>query len=776
MTFLAPWFLIGILAVGIPLLIHLRRSHRTQKIVFSTTQFFDENFLRSARRARFQDLFLMILRMALLAFFALALAQPIIRTPALSKWIGLGGDARKVAIILDDSASMASLSERGILLERAKAGAISIIDELSASRGDKATVILAGQRQTGPKILFEQPTSDFEAIRKTIREVAPTDLATNVEWAIRSAAQTIGAAENTDVSGGVKEIYIFSDFQETALSPGADPTAGIQAAFFLVAVRAQTAQTPNLSIDAIQYGTARPMLAIPFTFRTLLTNHGPEPQNASAALVVDGQTVSQKKIELPAGRSQLIRFQHRFMNTGWHGGKVVLTHEEGLAPESLLCDNQRFFALYVDDNLRLLAVNGSPSAIAAQDELFFFRLALTVLPENQAEGGGTGQTAAPVQIDPINPQDLTKPKLDGYPLVLLANVSDLVPSVLEDLEKYVDQGGSLFITLGDRVNPDSWNSWVGSHRLQGGLLPGKLLRLLESSGDENPILAGDTSETGFLAALNEKHPALAGFSGGKLGSLTGIRFSKRYQVDPGEAEVLMQDAAGNPLLMEKIFGQGRVMLFTSSIDRDWSNFPLQPAYLPWLYRIVSYLAQPGTQRANFLNTGQIVKLPASVTQLQTLQVFKPDGTAGYQQADPLENDVKTPDTFTDTDQAGLYVVRFATDPDTANPQMIFAANLPAEESQLRSLLPDEVKSIAGPDNPVIFIDDPESAGSAVLQARRGYGVWDLLLWAALIVALTEPLLASQLSKRRALRVADAMNRRDILPVTNQPAAGLLGKN
>ena len=52
----------------------------------------------------------------------------------------------------------------------------------------------------------------------------------------------------------------------------------------------------------------------------------------------------------------------------------------------------------------------------------------------------------------------------------------------------------------------------------------------------------------------------------------------------------MRAPAGDPILAEKRFGRGRVMLFTSSIDRDWTNFPLQASYVPWLYRLVGYLA------------------------------------------------------------------------------------------------------------------------------------------------------------------------------------------
>src|SRR5687768_1746352 len=105
MTFLAPWFLLGLLAAAIPLVLHLRRSRQSKRIVFSTTRFFDEEFIRSSKRARVQDRVIMALRIALLALFALALAQPLAKLPGFRSLAGLAGSARKVAIVIDDSAS-----------------------------------------------------------------------------------------------------------------------------------------------------------------------------------------------------------------------------------------------------------------------------------------------------------------------------------------------------------------------------------------------------------------------------------------------------------------------------------------------------------------------------------------------------------------------------------------------------------------------------------------------------------------------------------------------
>jgi len=774
MTFLAPWFLVGLISVAIPLILHLRRSRRAQKIVFSTTQFFDEDFIRSARRARLQDLLLMILRMALLSFFVLALAQPLIRTRGLARVLGLGGGGRQVAIVLDDSASMAVPSERGVLLERARAGALSLVDGLSAARGDRATVVLAGQRETGPKVLFQEPTGDLESVRRAIRQVRLTDLGTDLAGAIQRGAEVLGVSDASSGGGGrgSREIYVFSDFQESALPVEPALAIGSRGALLLVGTRPEARASTNLSVDAIQYGAARPMLGVPFTFRTILTNHGPVPRTATATLIIDDQTVSEKEVELPAARSRIVRFTHRLTEPGWHGGRVEVAGGEEAAAEAMSADSRRYFALHVEDRLRVLAINGAPSQLPARDELFFFRLALSVRPESATGPPAARGTDAPISVDEITPDQVALSRLRGYLLVEMANVANLSSEALEALERYVDQGGSLMITLGDRVSAETYNSWVGPHRLHGGLLPGRLGKLLRAPAGAPGVAAGQGEDAGFIAAIEDKHPALAGFDRGALGALSSVRFTSRYELESGDSQVLMRGPSGGALLLERRFGQGRVMLFAATIDRDWTNFPLQPTYVPWLYRMVSYLAQQHTGRANFVQTGQVVSLPASTTRLEPLRVDQPDGAAGYGEPDPRDPSATAANAFTETERAGLYAVRSAGEPDTAPPRLLFAANIPPEESQARYLNREELEMMAGPEVPVAYIDEPESVTEAGSLARHGYGLWDLLLGVALLAALVEPWAANRLSRRRAARVADAMNRREVLPAEGPPAAGV----
>ena len=293
--FLAPYFLVGLLATAIPLILHLRRSTRHKRIVFSTTRFFDEHFIRSSRRAQVQDKLLMLLRIALLALFVLALAQPLVRFRGLASWTG---ERRSIAIVIDDSASMGLVTDKGTLLERAKAGAITLLHDLSRNRGDKVTVLLAGRRESGPRVLIPDPTSDFDAVRGVIAGIKVADLGTDLTAAIDRAGRVLsGAGTTTGTPGtaaapwsvsGSREVYVFSDMQESAFPPGLKVSAGPGTLLVLVSTKADAAQVKeNLSADAVQYGSPQPMLGVPFTFRALLTNHAEHPRTAAASLVIE---------------------------------------------------------------------------------------------------------------------------------------------------------------------------------------------------------------------------------------------------------------------------------------------------------------------------------------------------------------------------------------------------------------------------------------------------------------------------------------------------------
>ena len=778
--FLAPLFLFALSAAAIPLLLHLRRSTRQKKLPFSTTRFFDPQFIRATRRARFQDLLIMMLRVLLLALFVLALAQPVLKLPGLAS---LTGAKRNVAIVLDDSASMTLTDDKGTLFERSKSNALTLVNNLSSTRGDRATVILGGRRDTGPKALFDQPTTDLGAVRSAIEAATVTDLASDLTSAIEDAgfalgARPSGASDNkkpVTPTAGSQEVYVFSDMQDTAFAPRETVSPGTGASLIFVAATPSRPASvkQNISIGAVQYGASKPMLGVPFTFRTLVTNHGDIPRTALISLIIGGESVAQKTIELQPGRNQIVRFTHRFAKPGWFNGKLEVTAPTGASPSPSTAadiytqDNTRHFALKVQDQVRILAINGSPSAVASSDELFFFKLAMSVNPDKIAAPNAELLTS-PIKINVTLPDAVTPALLRQHDMVLMANVGNLAPTVLDALERFIDEGGSLFITLGDRVDARLYNAWTGPQRLHNGLLPGAI------TGPLNPA-----ADTDVITAVTDGHPALAGFAEGQFGNLNAVRLGNRFSVDATSADVLMRTTNNDPVLVEKRFGRGRVLMFTSTLDRDWTSFPLQATYIPWLYRLVSYLAQGSLEDAGFVRTGQAVRLPASATQTVATQVVTPDGAMLYPQPLPPSVLSDAPHAgpvagVTDTEKSGIYTLRTAPQPGaTPTIQLLFAANTPADEGSTGRLDKASITSLIDPAASWDFIA-AETADAPIDPAaggRSGFGLWDQLLMLALFIGLFEPLLANIFTRAKQDVPQDALRKRTVdrtTPATTTP--------
>src|SRR5215467_12971111 len=76
MGFLTPLFLGGLLAVGLPVWLHLLRKHRTTPTPFSSLMFFEQHTQSSIKHRRLRYLLLFALRTALIVLLALAFAHP----------------------------------------------------------------------------------------------------------------------------------------------------------------------------------------------------------------------------------------------------------------------------------------------------------------------------------------------------------------------------------------------------------------------------------------------------------------------------------------------------------------------------------------------------------------------------------------------------------------------------------------------------------------------------------------------------------------------------
>ena len=158
MAFLTPFFLLGLAAIAIPVLIHLIQRERKRVIEFPSLMFVRRIPYQSVRRRRIRHWALLLLRAAAIALIVAAFARPFFQQGAVAA--AVGGGAREVVILLDQSASMGY----GDHWARAQEAARTVVRGLGPD--DNATLVLFAQERRGEHAR-DRPTGRASKRRST---------------------------------------------------------------------------------------------------------------------------------------------------------------------------------------------------------------------------------------------------------------------------------------------------------------------------------------------------------------------------------------------------------------------------------------------------------------------------------------------------------------------------------------------------------------------------------------------------------------------------------
>lgn len=559
MRFGQPWFLLGTLAALIPLIVHLfdRRKPRPQPL--PTFAFVLRSQKRTASRLKLKKILLYLLRTAILLAIPVALAKPELDAPARNIQARRGLAA--TAIVLDASLSMRYRSGE-TLFDKAQEEARAAVRALAPE--EPATFLLCGTVTPSP-LSQAQPTFDRALLRNAIDDArvgyGVADISQCMEWAARSLEQSA-------LPG--KRLVVISDFAAHGLHLDSPPLSGLD-----VVLRPVTPEsTPSnhalvgLQISPLPNGGPR-SFQLTLTARSFSSE---AEKGLEAAVRVGDRVVAKGFLDLPPGGTAVKTLQHRFEappdNQSSVSGEVTLT------PDSLEVDDRRAFVLAVPRDLKALIINGSPQPVRHEDEAFFTEAALTA-------------AGSPVQVTVRDGDAGLRETLTHYDLVLLLNAPAPDEATAARLKSFVEAGGGLFISVGDAVDPDAYNRRLGA------ILPRTLRLVRTAAAREEPESARKAARLGQVAW---SHPVFSLFQGPAREGLLAARFfryllleSERGQPRQGSAETLATYDDGSPALAAARVGRGRVLLFTSTVDRDWSDFAIRTSFLPLMQRFSAYL-------------------------------------------------------------------------------------------------------------------------------------------------------------------------------------------
>ncbi len=736
MNFLNQALAFGAAAFVIPLLIHILNRSRFQTVEWGAMHLLESVIRVNHKRFRLEQLILLLVRCAIPILLALCLARPVVTGSRV-----LEGDAPvSLVVLLDNSYSMDAVTESGTRFEEAVDAANAIIT--TTSRGSEIAVIQSGGR---PTPLFDQPVFDAEAIARRCRQLRGGFGASNMQAALDEALTTLAG-----MSHARRELVVISDFQqadwqrlEGDIADSIESqiaTMDIEPALTLLQVGKPV--SGNVSVESLEFPRRALGVGQQLGVRANLRNHGrTEYSNARVLLRIDGTEDSVTQITLAANGDSQVFFPCSFDKPGSHVIEVEI-----VADDSLTTDNRFAAAVTVWDNVKVVLVDGDPSAQPLQSETDYLSVALTPFTF------GRVSLSDLVETNTIATKEITDDLLKSARVVVLANVSKLDDAKLGVISDYVNGGGALLVCPGNRIDLNWYREKLYASGV--GLLAAPYGSLQGSADDKD--------QTAHLVSQRFEHPALEFFNEAANGDLSTATFRQWYtlgndvgRVSPPVQEQLKTDEdtrptsdeivmarldSGDPLLIEHRVGDGVVVQMATACDADWSDLPLRPVFVPLMQQLISTMASRISPPRN-ITTGEPAAALFDKADADTATIVTPDGSRRTLKL--TSQGKRQLASFEHTQRPGVYAM---TGPSSET--LHFVAETSRDESRLEMLDEQQLASLAEALPAGVIKSHSDYLKQDHLR-RNGREIWRYLLGGLLAFMFVELVLQQRFARVRA---------------------------
>ena len=542
LTFLHPYFLFGLAAGILPILIHRLTKRKGILRKFSAVRFILQSQRVVARPQRLKNFLLLALRVLAVLSLVFILSRPVLTRQGL---LFLGHEGAKV-LILDNSLSMGYREDNESRYDLAKMAAKEIIESL------KDQVIIL------PTASLQDSRVGWMSPQEALRELDRIPLsfgrghpghALNLAYRRLNDFKTPG------------EIVIISDmalgdWEGVHVNQLGSVSSDVGITFLRMG---GPHRDSNFSVKEVRLAEGEAAAGIPFRLEVTVSNLSDISGSILIPLYLSGVKVDQKSIDLKAREEGKGYFELFLDKSGWVDGEVRLSGDR------LLFDDLFYFPLKVREKVKVLIVDGDPKRSLRTSESYYL--------VNSLHPGGSERS--PFLTKVITERELIEIDPKRYDAFFLLNCARFQASKLSSI---LELDKPVFIFLGDRVIPEEYNRFP--------LFPWRIREVKEAGPLKPERIVQVDSRLGALKALSE--------AGGE--SLKSASFSRYVKIE-GSMKPLLSFGNRDPFLVESDFGKGRLFLFSSSADLDWNDLPLKAAYLP--------LIQGLTKEAVGLNKGSV---------------------------------------------------------------------------------------------------------------------------------------------------------------------------
>jgi len=701
MNFLNPFFLLGALAVAIPVVIHLINLRRPKKISFSTLAFFEELKKSTIRRIRIKQYLLLALRVAAILMLALALARPLL-TPSMGG-AASSDDPRVVAVLMDNSPSMSRIGARGPFLDQAKQIAERIVE--GAGSDDRFIISTTNASSSNMQLAGAARSLDL------IEEIEVSNTGNRIVSSINLIRNQL---QNSALNQAI--IYLITDAQRSqldnleALNEGqADDAKQVG----LQVIKVGSAVQPNLAVSDIRLNSNMLSRGNPVTLQAEIRNYGEAgAANQFVSLEVDDRMVGQYEINLEPGAAKELLFEIVPERVGDISGKVVIEGDE------ISFDNERYFVISIPRTRSVLLVNEERNM--GSEFISYLQPALEAARRSNTQ----------IEFERQRPEEVDQSGWLQQDVIILDGLREVPEYWFSDLQRYVQDGGGVLFFPSEQGDIRNYNRFLALFNA------GSFTGIRGEYGSFNPV--------GQLGSLVEGHPIMDEmFVKDNEEDRIQVDLPELffyYRFDPAGSAgsfTILDSSVNDEILVEQRFGDGRVLVSAMGTDPGWSNFPVNTLFAPLYYRAVLYASsseQGGlsehTLEREFTWTGN---LENRSVELQLGDVtYRPE-------VQTVPSGIRVSYGGREWEPGILRIT-------AGDEQRMVAVNQHISESDFQSLDEQELENILDNSLTVTGVLDARELSeqdlvSQVRSASMGREIWSLFIWIALLLLVAETLIS-----------------------------------
>src|SRR5262245_3535161 len=613
-------------AAAVPIIIHLLNRKRYVVVNWAAMRFLLAAQKKNVRRLKLEQWLLLATRVLLVLLVILAMAavmpwfEPVWQRlfPGDALAAPSRGRTHKI-IVLDASFTMATRRPDDLTrFDAARARAKAILDK--AAPGDGFSVIMLG---SPAKVVVPGPADDPSKVAREIDDLTlphgSADVAGGLHAVAEMAAKPLGKYAR-------REVYLVSDLRKSAWTlptgvaksaetapPGSSSAAAeawgrILGSARVIAIDVAGQDVDNVAVTSVSLGDPLPLVHTDLAVTATVHNHGRQERRDLPVSLFVGRAgtkvplaeLGQKLITVQSNAAATVSFPLDRQNRFREPGQYVLQVRIGEDP--LRLDDSRSLAVTVRDTIPVMVVNGKLSPDPLDRASGFLTRALNpfAAEERSPESPADVRVLSPREFQDAGLGDLFRPDLPTE-VVFLCDLPTIGGNEAARLEAHLKRGGSVVIGLGPNAakNIDAYNRVLFNDGK--GLLPGPLVGVRRAAEGQYFTLTAD--EESF------KQPPLSGFKSEKeRSSFSTPRFGRYIRMDlppAGPARRVFsflpseqgpRDEALDAAVVEWPRHRGRVIVFTTSLNADWTEWPRALSFAPFIQELLRFAVTGATRQ------------------------------------------------------------------------------------------------------------------------------------------------------------------------------------